>query len=80
MAKAIDWVQAVALQDELATMSREPLAESEKPNGRKSMLSKIGEDTALADHRLRQYWSDVLVSSVLGDGKLGSQYGTNRGK
>ena len=58
-------MRAIALQDELVMMSREPLAESEKPNGRKSMLLKIGEDTALADHRLKQYWSVVLVSSVL---------------
>jgi hypothetical protein len=65
VAENIDWRRAVAIQHELQTTCKKPLTEFGDTNsGRKSESSTI-EDTMLSDLQLKQYWSDVLVSSIL---------------
>jgi hypothetical protein len=62
----IDWRRAVAAQHELQTTCKELLTEFEDTNsGRKSESPTMGEDTMLSDLQLKQYWSEVLVSSIL---------------
>jgi hypothetical protein len=66
IAMKIDWRQAVAVHNKLQTMCKEPIARFERPDsGRKSVSSKMDGDTPPGDFQLKQYWSDVLVSSVL---------------
>ena len=62
----IDWRCAVADQHGLQTTYKELLAESgDTKDGRKSESSTVGEDVTLSDLQLEQYWSEVLVSSIL---------------
>jgi hypothetical protein len=66
IAKKIDWRQAVEVQNELKTFCDEPLAKSDKPESRKwSASTKMDGDALPGDLQLKEYWSDVLVSSVL---------------
>jgi hypothetical protein len=66
VAENIDWRRAVAAQHELQTTCKELLTEFEDTNsGRKSESPTMGEDTMLSDLQLKQYWSEVLVSSIL---------------
>jgi hypothetical protein len=66
IAERVDWRRAVAVQQELQAMSNEPVAKSDMlESGRKSVLPKMDGDAALAECQLKQYWSNVLVSSVL---------------
>jgi hypothetical protein len=66
VAENIDWRRAVAVQHELQTTCKELLTEFGDTNrGRKSESSTMGEDTTLSDVQLKQYWSEVLVSSIL---------------
>src|SRR5271155_2428336 len=66
VAENIDWRRAVAVQHELQTTCKEQLTEFGDTNrGRKSESSTMGEDTTLSDVQLKQYWSEVLVSSIL---------------
>ena len=66
MAEKIDWRQAVAAQHDLQTMTQELFTKSEQiRSGMLGALSSMDEETALADVQLKQYWSNLLVNSVL---------------
>jgi hypothetical protein len=65
VAENIDWRRAVAVQHELQTRCKERLTEFGDTNRRRtSESSTMGEDTMLSDLQLKQYWSEVLVSSI----------------
>jgi hypothetical protein len=66
VAENIDWRRAVAVQHELQTTCKELLTEFGDTNsGKESESPTMGEDTTLSDLQPKQYWSEVLVSSIL---------------
>ena len=66
IAEKIDWRQAVAAQHDLQTTTQELVTKSKQVrSGMLSGSSSMDEETVLAGVQLKEYWSDLLVNSVL---------------